>query len=178
MSCYLSNAIELGCSDGLGGLSEIWILGGSSGATVTGYTYDANDQITGATGSGTWYKFALKRNTSSLTQTLAKSFENNSTYFDISVVGVFYKYDYQNRDFAKVLSQNDNVLIIAVDFNGVQYLVGQENGAYMSAAEIGTGTALGDRNGGSITWLAQEQSPAPIISGALATVFSGFTFTS
>lgn len=176
MSCYINQGITLGCSDGLGSLKTLYILGGSTGATITSTLLDAQGEITGATGSGVWYQFELKRNTSSLQQTLAKSFEAGTAVWSPTVVGVFYKYDAAKRDFAKILSQNDDVKIIAVDYNDVQYLVGEENGLYLSAADIGTGTAITDRNGGTLTWLGQESAPARVIDGTLSTVFSGFTF--
>ena len=52
MSCYISSGISLGCSDGVGGIKKIYIVGG--GGSVTGYTFDADGAITGATStSGT-----------------------------------------------------------------------------------------------------------------------------
>jgi YD repeat-containing protein len=61
MSCYISSGIQLGCSDGIGGIKKIYIVGG--GGSVTGYTYDADGAITGATSTTgtTLYGFELKR---------------------------------------------------------------------------------------------------------------------
>ena len=122
MSCYISSGISLGCSDGIGGIKKIYIVGG--GGTVTGYTYDADGAITGATSTTgtTLYGFELKRNTSSLTQNVQKNFENGTIFFDQVLSAVFYKYDQQKRNEVKILSQNDNLQIIAIDQNDVQYM--------------------------------------------------------
>ena len=174
MSCYISEGVELGCSDGIGGISTIYVLGGS-GSTISGITYDANGAITGVTGSGTLYQFQLKRNTSSLVQTLNKSFENATAWYEQVLTAVMFKYDQDKRNLLKILSQNDNIKIVAVDQNGVQYLLGQENGMYLGTADANSGMAFGDGSKYTLGFTGQEQDPANVIVGALGTVFSGIT---
>lgn len=181
MSCYISEGVSLNqCSDSIGGLAKIYIAGGT-GTTVggvTGFTYDGDDQITGATAAaGTiFYGFELKRGTSSLTQNIQKSFENGTIYFDQELVAVMYKYDADKRLILQNLTQKDNLQIIGIDQNGTQYMLGQVRGMYTSAGAATTGLALGDRNGFEITFLGQEPVPARVIDGALATVFSDASF--
>ena len=174
MPCYISSGLELGCSDGIGGIKKIYIVGGATGE-VTGLTYNATGAITGATSvTGTSiYGFELKRNTSSLSQNVTKSFENGTIYFEQVLTAVFFKYDQDKRNQVKILSQNDAIQIIAIDQNDVQYYLGQVNGMYLSGGSAATGTALGDRNGFELTFTGQEQEPARVITGALATVFTG-----
>lgn len=182
MSCYISEGVSLNqCSDSIGGIKKIYIAGGS-GTTVggvTGFTYDVDDQITGATAAaGTvFYGFELKRGTSSLTQNIQKSFENGTIYFDQELVAVLYKYDKNKRLILENLSQKDNLQVIAIDQNDTQYMLGQVRGMYLSAGAATTGLALGDRNGFEMTFLGQEPVPARIIDGVLSTVFSGATFS-
>jgi len=175
MSCYISSGIQLGCSDGIGGIKKIYIAGGTG--TTTGYTYSATGAVTGATSSaGTvLYGFELKRNTSSLTQNVTKSFENGTIYFEQVLNAVFFKYDQDKRNQLKILSQNDQIQIIAIDQNDVQYLLGQVNGMYLSGGSAATGTAFGDRNGFEFIFTGQEQEPARVISGALSSVYAGAT---
>lgn len=173
MSCYINSGVALGCSDGIGGIKKIYIVGG--GGAVTGYTYDVDGGITGATSSSgtTLYGFELKRNTSSLAQNTTKNFENGTIYFEQVLTAIMYKYDQDKRNQLKVLSQNDNIEIIAVDQNDVQYLLGQVNGMYLSGGSAATGTAFGDRNGFEMIFTGQEHEPARVIEGALASVFTG-----
>jgi hypothetical protein len=176
MSCYISSGITLGCSDGIGGIKKIYIVGGATG-DVTGFTYNASGAITGATSASgtTIYGFELKRNTSSLSQNTTKSFENGTIYWEQVLTAVFFKYDQDKRNQLKILGQNDKIEIIAVDQNDVQYFLGQTNGMYLSGGSAATGTAYGDRNGFEMIFTGQEPEPARVITGALATVFAGAT---
>jgi hypothetical protein len=173
MSCYISSAGALGCSDGIGGIKKIYVVGG--GGSVTGYTYDVDGAITGATSTSgtTLYGFELKRNTSSLSQNTTKNFENGTIFFEQVLTAILFKYDQDKRNQLKVLSQNDNIQIIAIDQNDVQYNLGQVNGMYLSGGSAATGTAFGDRNGFEMIFTGQEHEPANTIIGALASVFTG-----
>lgn len=173
MSCFISSGIALGCSDGIGGIKKVYIVGG--GGEVTGFTYSASGAITGATSSTgtTLYGFEVKRNTSSLSQNVTKSFENGTIFFEQVLTIVAYYYDQDKRNLLKTLSQNDQIQIVAIDQNDVQYMLGQVNGMFLSGGSAATGTALGDRNGFEFVFTGQEQEPARVITGALATVFTG-----
>jgi len=180
MPCYISSGLALGCSDGIGGIKKIYIVGGASSAgEVTGVTYNASGAITGATSTTgtTIYGFELKRNTSSLSQNVTKSFENGTIYFEQVLTAVFFKYDQDKRNQVKILSQNDQIQIIAIDQNDVQYYLGEVNGMYLSGGSAATGTALGDRNGFELTFTGQEEEPARVITGTLAAVFTGATIS-
>jgi hypothetical protein len=175
MSCFITSGEQLGCSDSIGGIKKVYIVGG--GGSVTGYTYDVDGAITGATSTSgtTLYGFELKRGVSSLTQTLNKSYENGTVFFTQELVISLYKYDTEKRNKLKVLSQNDALQIVAIDQNDVQYLLGEVNFSYLSAGDATSGQALGDKNGFSMTFQAEEFEPARVIDGALATVFAGAT---
>ena len=177
-NCYISSGVSLGCSDSIGGIKKIYI-GGGTGYT-TGYTINpATLAITGATSTSgtTYYGFELKRGTSGLVQTTTKSFENGTVYYEQVLTIQLYKYDQDKRNQMKILGQNDNLQIIAIDQNDTQYLLGKVNYSYMSGGNASSGTALGDKNGFEFIFTAQEAEPAPVIVGALATVYSGATIS-
>lgn len=173
MSCYISSGVALGCSDGIGGIKKIYIVGG--GGEVTGFTYNSSGAITGATSSTgtTLYGFELKRNTSSLTQNTTKNFENGTIFWEQVLTAILFKYDQDKRNQLLILGQNDQLQIVAIDQNDVQYMLGQVNGMYLSGGSAATGTAFGDRNGFELIFTGQEAEPARVISGALASVFTG-----
>jgi len=172
MSCYISSGLQLGCSDGIGGIKKIYIVGGATGE-ITGVTSSADGSITGFTSASgtTVYGFELKRNTSSLAQNTTKNFENGTIYWEQVLTAVFYKYDQDKRNQLKILGQNDQIQIIAVDQNDTNYYLGQVNGMYLSGGSAGTGTAYGDRNGFEMIFTGQEPLPANVISVSLATAF-------
>ena len=177
MSCYISSGIALGCSDGIGGIKTIYIVGGTG--SFTGYSANADGSITGITASTgtTLFTFEVKRNTSSLTQTITKNYEQGSIYFDQDLKGVFYKYDQQKRNEVKILSQNDKLQIIAEDQNGVLYLLGQENGMYLSGGSAATGQNFGDKNGFDLEWKGMEKTPANVIVGPLSSLAAAGNWT-
>lgn len=181
MSCFISEGISLNqCSDSIGGIQKIFIAGGT-GTTlggVTAFTYNSVDSITGATAAaGTiFYEFELKRGTSQLTQNIQKSFENGTVFYEQVLEAVMYKYDASKRLIIEALSQKDNLQVIAVDQNGTQVMLGEVRGMFVSAGALTSGLALGDRNGISFSLTGQEPVPGRVITGALATVFSGATF--
>jgi hypothetical protein len=181
MSCYISSGVDLGCSDGIGGIKSIWVLG-ASGATAPDVTAVAvtgtTGPITGITGSGVWYNFELKRNTSSLSQNTTKNFENGTIYWEQVLTAVLFKYDQDKRNQLLVLGQNDQTQIIAIDQNDTQYYLGQVNGLYLSGGSAATGTAFGDRNGFELIFTGQEAEPANVISGVLSSIFTAGGFGS
>lgn len=179
MSCYISSGVDLGCSDGIGGIKSIWVLGASgstvpsvSAVSITGTT----GPITGITGQGVWYNFELKRNTSSLSQNTTKNFENGTIFWEQVLTAILFKYDQDKRNQLLVLGQNDNIKIVAVDQNDVAYYLGQVNGMYLSGGSAATGTAFGDRNGFELIFTGQEADPANVVSGTLSTIFAAGGF--
>lgn len=181
MSCYITSGVALGCSDGIGGIKQIYVLG-TTGATaaVTGVTYSGasvSAPITGLTGEGTWYSFELKRNTSSLSQNTTKNFENGTIYWEQVLTAILFKYDQAKRDILLEMGLNDKMKVIAIDQNDTQYYLGQVNGMYLSGGSAATGTAFGDRNGFELILTGQEAKPASVVSGNLATIFAAGGFT-
>lgn len=172
MSCYISAGNTLdSCSVGVGGILEVWI---AADGLLTGYTYDADDQVTGITSSSgtTLYHFELKRGLSSLTQTINKSFENGTLFFTQELTIVMHKMSAAKRNQMYLLALNDKLQIIAKDNNGIQYLLGKVYGLNASGTAE-TGAALADANSITLTFTAEEAEPADLISGAIADVFDG-----
>jgi len=174
MSCFISSGIQIGCSDGIGSLKKIYVVGGATG-DVTAVAKNASGEITGSTvASGTTiYGFNLKRNTSSLVQEVQKNFENGSIFFNQVVTAVFYKYDQDKRNLLKILSQNDQIQMIAVDQNDVQYWLGEKNGLYLSGGDANSGATFADGNKFNFIFTGNEPEPANVIDGQLSTVFAG-----
>jgi hypothetical protein len=174
MSCYISSGVALGCSDGIGGIKSIFVLGttGATPSVTSVATSGSTGPISGVTGSGEWFQFELKRNTSSLAQNTTKNFENGTIYWEQVLTAVLFKYDQDKRNQLKVLGQNDQIQIIAQDQNDVFYYLGQINGMYLSGGSAATGTAYGDRNGMELIFTGQEPSPANVVNVSSASGLS------
>jgi hypothetical protein len=161
----------------------MWVLGltGSTGASINSVvTSGATGPISGITGTGAWYNFQLKRNTSSLAQNTTKSFENSSLFWEQVLTAVLFKYDQDKRNELLVLGQNDAIQIIAQDQNDVFYYLGQSNGMYLSGGAATSGTAYGDANKFELIFTGQEPQPANTIGAsdvaALTSLLSGGGF--
>lgn len=178
MSCDITSGFTLGCRDNSGGIKNIYILSGSID-TVEGYT---NGFITAISGSGTFYKFELAKQTGDFTETINASTENGTVFYEQVINSPFHKMQSSTRNQIKVLAQNP-ALKIAVETNngqddgiGVLFLAGQQNGMTLSGGTGQTGTAFGDLNGYSLTFTGQEPLPASEISGSsLSGILSGIT---
>jgi len=70
--------------------------------------------------------------------------------------------DSAKRNEIKLLSRA-KLSVIIKDNNGIYWLMGETNGVRMTAGDNGTGTALGDRNGYSLSFQGQEPEPMAIV---------------
>lgn len=186
MSCFISSGVAIGCSDSIGGVKKIYV-GGQSGYT-SGYTYNADGSVTGATDSGdvSYYAFDMKRGVSSYIQTTTKNYENGTVYWEQVLTAVLNKMDAEKRNQLKILGQNDTLQILVVDQNDNVYVMGQVNYSYLSGGDAQTGLALADRNGMTLIFTAQEQEPSRLLAAPsgysgttpealIAAVFTGST---
>lgn len=170
MSCYITDGIALDCMDALGGIKTAWVLGGT-GATVgiTSYALSATDEITGITGSGTFYKFEVPKDTAMYTETCTVAPAAGTVFYDQAISFQFHKMDTAKRNQLKLLAQNRDLKVVFLDNNGNYWMVGITRGAQITASAASTGTAPGDANNYTVTLTAQEPNPAYRFSSAFVT---------
>ena len=171
MSCYLTSGITLDCMDSLGGVKTAWVLGG----TISSYTIDGTDEITGLTGTGTFYKFELPKDTANYVETDTVAPANGTVFYAQALTMQFHKRETAKRNQIKLLAKNRDLKVVFEDNNGKYWFVGLTRGAQMTAGTSNTGTNPGDANNYSITLTADEPAPAYELSGALSTITSGIT---
>jgi hypothetical protein len=174
-ACDISSGHALGCRDNSGGIKAIYILSGS----VAGIT-DTSNEISDISGSGVFYQFDLQRSTSDFSETINGSTENGTVFYEATLNAVFAKMQTSLRNQVKVLAQNPDLKIIAQtnnDDSGSKFIyMGRQNGALLNAGQSQSGTALGDLNGYTLTFTAQEPDPADIITGTtLSAALTGIT---
>lgn len=175
MACDITSGHALGCRDNTGGIKALYILSGSV-ATIA----ETSNEISSITGSGVFYQFDLVRGTSDYTETINGSTENQTVFYEATINASFAKMQTSLRNQIKVLAQNPDLKIVVETNNntsGAKYFyVGRENGAQLNAGQGQSGTALGDANNYTLTFTAQETSPADVITGTdLSAVLSGIT---
>jgi hypothetical protein len=176
MSCDISSGFVLGCRDNTGGIKNLYILSGSITATN-----GTEGLITSITGSGTFYKFELFRQTSNYSETISSTPENGTVFYEQSVTAVFFKLQSATRNKVKVLAQNPDLKIVVETNNGASdgvgqfFLIGEDTGAQLINGTSATGTAFGDLNGYTLTFTSQEPEPASEIDGFANAILSGIT---
>tara|TARA_B100000767_G_C19747071_1_gene529035 strand:+ start:1301 stop:1813 length:513 start_codon:yes stop_codon:yes gene_type:complete len=156
MSCILANGISLGCKDSLGGIKEAYIA--STNATTV-FTYDADDIIDGATGAPSFFTFQQRNEQGEFVQTGNHSVENGTNFWEQVVSLIFTKNEAADRNTLMVLAQS-TLLIIVKDQNDKYWVVGEANGADLTASTQSAGKAYGDLNGTTVSFTAKEASPA------------------
>ena len=171
MSCFITDGIALDCMDSLGGVKTAWILGG----TVSSVTIDGSDEITGITGSGTFYKFELPKDTANFVETDTIAPTNGTVFYSQALTLQFHKMETAKRNQIKLLAKNRDLKVIFQDNNDNYWFVGLTRGAQMTAGTANTGTAPGDANNYSITLTADEPAPAYQLSAAPSSIVSGIT---
>ena len=175
MSCDITSGFTLGCRDNTGGIKNLYILSGSITSTT-----GTEGLITGITGSGTFYKYELFRQTSNYSETISSTPENGTVVYEQSVTAVFFKLQSATRNKVKVLAQNPDLKIVVETNNtvggvGQFFLVGEDTGAQLVSGTGATGTAFGDLNGYTLTFTSQEPDPASEIDGFADAILSGIT---
>lgn len=177
MSCYISDGYSLDCRNAsIGGLKAMWILG-DSGNTITSYTTNGTDQITSVSGSGTFYKFELVKQSSSFTEEIQVNDVAQSVTFAPSVQVSLPKLDQSLRNLFFDLVKQNELYVILLDNNERYWFAGIANGLIVSAGSMQTGQNYNDLNGITFTLTGGEpESTREIdVTTTLSAVFSGIT---
>jgi hypothetical protein len=171
MSCIINSGYALDCRDNIGGVQAVYIRTYSASTT---YSYNASGVITGSTSptGGTFYKIAQRQETAEFIPGAGQhSLENGTNFWEQTVNLSFTKYQASLRDLVYNLALAE-VEIIVLTQNGNYFLVGEQNGANLTASNLGVGKAFGDMNGATATFTAKEPKPAVEMS---STFFNSLT---
>ena len=178
MSCDITAGFSLGCRDNAGGIKTLYILSGS--LPETGVT-ETLGEVTDLSGCGIFYQFDLTRGTSDFTETINGSTENGTVFYESTINAVFLKMQSALRNQMKILAQNPDLkLVIETNNAGTEgdkfFYVGKTYGAQLNGGQGQTGTAIGDANGYTLTFTAQEPEPAIPVSGSdLSGILTGIS---
>jgi len=162
MSCDITNGRLEACKDSISGLNAIYFI--NYGIAPVDVTYDtpANpDQIVAIANVTDIYKYELKGN-NSLETTIVSSRENGTTYFDQTLTIQLKRQDPATHKNIKMLAYGRPHIIVHTRSNQ-WFMVGLLQGADVNAGTVSSGSALGDFNGYSLTFLGQEMSPPNFI---------------
>ncbi len=169
MPCGLTQTIARGCLDAVGSIETIYVAEWSRVASVT---ENSSGQVTAITmaGNSKFLEYQVEKGTGNFTQTQNSSKDNGTTFFD-QVLTIPVNKTSLLKDLALKLTGYNRLMIIVKDNNGEYKLMGK-TGANMTTNVSTTGTALGDKQGYTLTFNAQEASYAGTVDSS---VISGIT---
>tara|TARA_R110000822_G_scaffold93710_2_gene215449 strand:- start:1533 stop:2051 length:519 start_codon:yes stop_codon:yes gene_type:complete len=168
MACDITTGFQVGCNDSAGGVSEFWFANMVDDFAVA---YDVSGAASGVTGTGLiYYKYECTNAqgaASLMNDNPTINAQNGTSYFDQTATYVINKMDTAKRNEVKMLARA-KLSVIILDNNGKYWLMGATSGVRMTAGDTGTGTALGDRNGYSLSFQAMEFDPMPEVTSSAA----------
>jgi len=169
MACDITAGRIEQCKDSVSGLKAMYLinyedLNSDSPTYVTYGTGDNVDEITDwvpvdDTTQLTLYKFELKSTANSFTTAINSSRDNGTTFFEQTLVAALKRQDVVTHKNVKLLAYGRPRIVVRT-MTDQFFLMGLDQGADVSAGEISSGAALGDFNGYSLTFTAQEELPA------------------
>ena len=172
MPCNLSAGRNEVCKDSIGGLSGVYFLNYTTGS----FTKNGTGEVTAFPSGSTVYYYQLK-GTSAYTETVNTSRENGTTFFSQELTLNLKKLTNEMTTQLKLMAYGRPQIVVWT-MNGDALLVGEQEGADLTAGTIQTGGAMGDLYGYSATFTGQEQLPASFISGSTTTnPFAGLSGT-
>ena len=167
MSCEISNGRIEQCKDSVSGLKSIYIINYDklNSDSVTYLTASGSEDVIEAwtpiddSASMNLFKYELKSTANSFTTAINSSRDNGTTFFTQTLVANLKRQDAATTKNVKLLAYGRPRIVIRT-MTDQFFLMGLDQGADVSAGEISTGAALGDFNGYSLTFTAEEELPA------------------
>jgi hypothetical protein len=160
MACNLSAGRNEVCKESVGGLAGVYFLNYTTGS----FSKNAGGEVTAFPSGSTLYYYELKGN-SSYQETVNTSRDNGTTFFSQELTLNLKKLTNEMTTQLKLMAYGRPQIAVAT-MNGDTLLVGEREGADVTAGTIQTGGTLGDLYGYSVTFTGQEQLPAAFISGS------------
>jgi hypothetical protein len=168
MACNLSAGRNEVCKDSIGGLAGVYFLNFTTGS----FTKNGAGEVTAFPSGSTVYYYQLK-GTSAYTETVNTSRENGTTFFSQELTLNLKKLTNEMTTQLKLMAYGRPQIVVHTQ-NGDALLVGEVEGADLTAGTIQTGAAMGDLYGYSVTMTGMEKLPAAFISGStIANPFAG-----
>jgi hypothetical protein len=163
MACNITAGRNEVCKDSVGGIQGVYFINYTTGS----FTTNGNGEITAVPSGSNLYYYELK-GTSAYTETVNSSRDNGTTFFSQELTLNLKKLTNEMTTQLKLLAYGRPQIIVWT-MSGDALLVGQTEGADLTAGTIQTGAALGDLYGYSLTFTGQERLPAAFLSGSSTT---------
>ena len=165
MACDITRGRLIDCKDTIGGLKAIFICKAYNN-NIEAVATIATTEMTTA-GFATWsaqsgsattvFKYDLVPNLSSMTVNVNSDNANGTAFFEQTLSVVLQKIDHDTTNELRLMAYS-RAQIFVQDQNDNVFLLGMNNGCHVTGGTVITGTAMGDQNGYTIEWGAQEKN--------------------
>ena len=185
MACNITRGRLIDCKDTIGGLKAIFICKAYNNnveqvaAISTTEMTDAGFDVWSAQEGGKTivFKYDLIPNLSSMTVNINSDNANGTAFFEQTLSVTLQKIDHDMTNELRLMAYS-RAQIFVQDQNDNVFLLGMVNGCHVTGGTVITGAAMGDLNGYTIEWAAQEKNALiqiPLTSGPTTT---GYPFDS
>ena len=155
MSCDLANGRLEVCKDSLGGIDAVYFINYGDFNPETDVAYVAGTDTIDTVGNvSSLYKYELK-GTNSFEQVVNSSRENGTTFVEQTLTMTLKKQDATTHKSVKLLAYGRPHIVVR-NRNNQFFLMGLEHGSELTTANVSNGTAMGDLNGYTLTFVATE----------------------
>ena len=155
MSCDISNGFAEPCKSSIGGLDAIYLINyGDYAASDITYNGTNTDQIDDINSVSTVYKFDLK-GANSFEQTITSSRDNGTTFVEQTLTVSLKQQSAAKHKLIKLLSYGRPHIVVRTRA-GQYFLAGLERGMDLTTGVVSNGTAAGDMNGYTLTFVGTE----------------------
>ena len=187
MACDITRGRLIDCKDTIGGLKAIYIckaynnnIEAVANINTTEMTSAGFASWSSASGGATTvFKYDLIPNLSSMTVNINSDNANGTAFFEQTLSVVLQKIDHDTTNELRLMAYS-RAQIFVLDQNDNCFLLGIENGCHVTGGTVITGTAMGDQNGYTIEWGAQEKNALiqlPATGGVSASKYPFDTLT-
>jgi hypothetical protein len=162
MACDIANGRLEVCKDAVGGIDAIYFINYGDYSYPTDVTYvTGTDTIDAVANVTSLYKYELK-GTNTFDQVITSSRENGTSFVEQTLTVTLKKQDAATHKNVKLLSYGRPNIVIK-NRNNQFFLAGLEHGMELTTANVSNGTAMGDLNGYTLTFVGTEKLLANLL---------------
>ena len=172
MACDLANGRLEVCKDAVGGLDAVYFINYGDYTYPTDVTYvSTTDTIDAIANVTSLYKYELK-GTNSFEQVVTSSRENGTTFVEQTLTMTLKTQNPTTHKSVKLLAYGRPQIVVR-SRNNQFFLMGLEHGAELTTANVSNGTAMGDLNGYTLTFVATETLLANLLNCSTEAALTG-----
>jgi hypothetical protein len=169
MACELFQGNEIGCRDNVGGVKEVYIANLDNVSLPVSVTSGVAATIAMISAADKFYTFQLEKEDTQYDNNMTSSIETGTTFYESTLVFTMKKMSASQKNSIDVLARA-RLMVIVLDANDQYWVMGTTRGADALTITNGTGKAMGDLNGATVTITGKEPLFDPEYTGTIGDI--------